>query len=564
MSTNRDMTGKCARRPAVAGWAAAGLISLVLAGPGTAAGQSQTWNTFLGGAGWDSGRGVTVDKSGNVYVSGTADGTWGAPVRAYAAKNDAFVAKLDKTGNLLWSTFLGGAGIDNGSGIALDPDGGIYVAGTSDVAWGSPVMPIGGGTDAFVAKLGKDGRLLWSTFVGGSGADQAGGIAVDEEGSAHLVGSSNATWGTPEGEYWAGSDAFAARLDASGTLVWSTFLGGNGEDYARGVIMGADGTLFAVGTSTNTWGGTPVRGYVFNSDAWAAKVDAFGHLTWNSFLGGEGYDTGYGIAVDAAGFVYVTGSSNANWGDPVIDLTVGYDAFATKLDPDGNVVWDTFIGGEAKNFGRHIFIAESGYITVVGYGLGTWEKPISDIIGGYDLFICKLDNDGNFAWLTFVGGPGDDFAEAAAVGPNNDLCLVGISDADWGAPPRPFSANYDAFAAWVPETPPGAGTVEGSAPAQGTVLLPGKILEFAWEAHGPVAFKLEFSRRPDFAEPGLVLPARGEWVASDAYAPASAELDTLRRMTMAGQVLYWRVRGRLADGNEIVSAARWFIPRASR
>jgi hypothetical protein len=563
MTTNRDRTRKRALRSA-AGFASAGLISLILAVPASAVGQSQTWNTFLGGPGWDTGRGAAVDASGNVYVSGTADGTWGAPVRAYSAKNDVFVAKLDKNGKLLWNTFLGGAGIDNGSGITLDPNGGIYVAGTSDLSWGKPVTPLAGGTDAFVAKLDQKGNILWNTFVGGSGLDQAAGVAVDADGSARIVGSSDATWGTPEGEYWASADGFAARLDPDGALLWNTFLGGIGEDYARGVVIGADGYIYAVGTSTDTWGGAPIRGYTYYSDAWAAKVDEFGHLAWNSFIGGEGYDSGFGIAVDAASYVYMTGTSNTSWGDPVVALTSGYDAFATKLDPDGNVVWNTFIGGDGKNFGKNIFIDEFGYITVVGYGLGTWQTPLSDIVGGYDIFLCKLDNDGNFDWLTFVGGTGDDYAEAAASGPDRGICIVGVSDADWGTPLRPYSANYDAFVAWVPETPEGAGTVEASAPAQGTVILPGKSPEFAWEARGPVAFRLEFSNRADFETPALVLPARGGWLATDAYAPAAAEMDSLRRLTVAGQVLYWRVRGRMADGSEIVSAVRWFIPRASR
>jgi hypothetical protein len=145
-----------------------------------------------------------------------------------------------------WNTFLGGAGTDNGSGIALGPDGAIFVAGTSDAPWGAPVRPYGGGFDAFVAKLDPDGKLVWNTFAGGSGADQAAGVAVDTDGSVRLVGSSNATWGTPESEYWSASDAFAAKIGPDGALVWNTFLGGLGEDHVKGVVMGADGFLFAV------------------------------------------------------------------------------------------------------------------------------------------------------------------------------------------------------------------------------------------------------------------------------------------------------------------------------
>ena len=101
MKTNPDRTPKRICRQTAA-LAVAGLISLILAAPGTALGESQTWNTFLGGAGWDTGRGAAVDADGNVYVSGTADGIWGVPGRAYTLKNDVFVANTDRTGAALW------------------------------------------------------------------------------------------------------------------------------------------------------------------------------------------------------------------------------------------------------------------------------------------------------------------------------------------------------------------------------------------------------------------------------------------------------------------------------
>jgi hypothetical protein len=130
------------------------------------------WNTFLGSAdGADIGLGLAVDPTGDVYVSGYSTDNWGSPVRAYTSSYDGFVAKLDSNGNLLWSTFLGGTGFDECTGVTLDVAGNVFVVGVSSTSWGTPVRAYGGSEDAFAAKLDSNGNLIWNTFLGGSGAE---------------------------------------------------------------------------------------------------------------------------------------------------------------------------------------------------------------------------------------------------------------------------------------------------------------------------------------------------------------------------------------------------------
>ena len=139
-----------------------------------------TWNTFLGvPATDDQANAIAVDSSGNVYVAGTSNASWGSPILAFSGGTDAFVAKINSSGNLVWNTFLGGTGNTVGNGIALDSSANVYVAGTSSATWGSPVQSFSGGTDAFAAKLSSGGSLTWSTFVGGAGTDQGNAIAVN-------------------------------------------------------------------------------------------------------------------------------------------------------------------------------------------------------------------------------------------------------------------------------------------------------------------------------------------------------------------------------------------------
>ncbi|MCA1789329.1 MAG: SBBP repeat-containing protein [Thioalkalivibrio sp.] len=192
-----------------------------------------SWNTFLGGSsinGYGSGR-IAVDDSGNVYVGGRSDATWGNPVRTFTGAGDAFVAKLSPSGGLIWNTFLGGSGDDSGRGLAADGSGNVYVAGYSYATWGSPVRTFTGGENAsentFVAKLSSSGGLIWNTFLGGDGNDREWSIAVDGSGNVYVGGESDATWGSPVRTFTGASDAFVVKL------VPSTYVA-LGDSYSSG------------------------------------------------------------------------------------------------------------------------------------------------------------------------------------------------------------------------------------------------------------------------------------------------------------------------------------------
>ena len=232
-----------------------------------------SWNTFLGGDSYDFGFGIALDAGGNVYLSGYSYATWGSPVRLHSGGEDAFVAKLDIDGNLNWNTFLGGDSYEHGLDIALDADGNIYVTGRSGATWGSPIRPHGGDEDAFVAKLGTDGRLTWHTFLGGADRDYGRGIAVDAGGNVYVTGLSYATWGSPVRPHSAGInyDAFVAKLGTDGNLNWHTFLGGAEQDQGYGIAVDAGGNVYVSGTSNATWG-SPEREYGGGGDAFVAKL----------------------------------------------------------------------------------------------------------------------------------------------------------------------------------------------------------------------------------------------------------------------------------------------------
>jgi hypothetical protein len=404
------------------------------------------WNTFLGGSGQDNGYGIAADGSGNVFVAGTSTAVWGSPVRAYTGGHDAFVAELDPNGTLVWNTFLGGSGGEFAYGIALDGSGNIYLGGYGDATWGTPVRAFAGDFDAFAAKLTSSGALTWNTFLGGSGTDKGYGIAVDSGGIVYLAGAGDAAWGSPLRAYTGGYDAFAAKLTSSGALTWNTFLGGGGNDIGDGIGLDGSGYVYVMGRSDAAWG-SPVRAYTAGNDAFVVRISSSGTLSWQTFLGGAGDDIGYGFAVDGTGNSYVTGRSNASWGSPVNPLAGGYDSIIVKLDGSGALTWNTFVGAGGYDCGEGIAVDGSGNVYAAGSGNAAWGAPKRMFYSAYDAHAVKFNSSGALTWSTFLGGAESDYGNAIAVDGSGNVYVAGASSASWGTPLRSFSGDNDAFVA---------------------------------------------------------------------------------------------------------------------
>jgi hypothetical protein len=344
-----------------------------------------TWSTFLGSASDDRGNAIAVDGAGNVYVAGDSHHAWGSPVNAHAGGYDAFVAKLNSSGGLVWNTFLGSASDDYGTATAVDGSGNVYVAGYSNATWGTnPKNAHAGGVDAFAAKLNSSGVRQWHTFLGSASDDFGKAIAVDGAGNVYVAGYSYATWGSPVNPYAWAADAFAAKLDSSGVRQWHTFLGSANDDYGNAIAMDGSENVYVAGQSNATWG-SPVNPYAGDADAFAAKLNGSdGARQWNTFLGGPAdYDRGNAIAVDGAGNVYVAGSRCAVAGDS--------DAFAAKLNSSGFQQGHTFLGStDYYDYGNAIAADGAGYVYVGGESWATWGTPVNPYVGGLDAFVDKF------------------------------------------------------------------------------------------------------------------------------------------------------------------------------
>ena len=364
-----------------------------------------------------------------------------------SGSNDIFVSKLDVTGNFVWAKAMGGTAADTGSGIAVDATGNVYVTGnfqgTADYDPDAGVLNLtsGGVQDIFVSKLDPTGNLVWAKVMGGTSADVGNGIAVDATGNVYTTGYFNNTVDfdpsvgifnlTSGGSF----DIFVSKLNAIGTFVWAKAMGGTANDIGYGIAVDATGNVYTTGYFQVTADFDPNTG-VSNltsagvADIFVNKLDSSGNLAWAKAMGGTGVDVGIGFAVDATGNVYTTGYFQGTVDfDPnagVLSLTSAgsNDIFVSKLDSLGNLGWAKAMGGTGGDIGNGIAVDATGNVYTTGYFQFTADfdpnAGISNLTAASaDIFVSKLDPTGNFAWAKAVGGTGNDVGFGIAVNGGN-------------------------------------------------------------------------------------------------------------------------------------------------
>ncbi|HYD46960.1 MAG TPA: SBBP repeat-containing protein [Terriglobales bacterium] len=349
---------------------------------------------------------------------------------------------------LSWHTFLGGSGYEVPAGIAMDGADNIYVVGTSD-DWGTPIRPFAGDAEVYVAQLNAAGDLVWSTFLGSADYDEAYGIALSGT-NLYVSGGSVEGWGTPirpNNELDDGAlDLFVARLNTSGAFIWNTFLGGDGSESGfSGIGVDVSGNVYVAGSSTATWG-TPVDAFSDGKDIFAARLTSSGALTWNTFFPANPTSVG-GVAVAPSGSVYVVTNDNASIGTPVRPYSGGRDALLVKFNSNGTYAWHTYLGGSADEYGWNVKLDTTGTVYVVGESDSEWGTPMNPHQGASDAFVAKVSSAGSLIWNTFLGGSSFDYGTGIAVDGSFHVYVTGTSRDTWGSPSRPFEDSDDVFAA---------------------------------------------------------------------------------------------------------------------
>ncbi|MFN2578127.1 MAG: CHRD domain-containing protein [Pyrinomonadaceae bacterium] len=460
------------------------------------------YSSYLGGGGDDSGSSIAIDGSGNVYVAGTTAST-NFPTRGAAFPNnkalsDIFVTKLDAAGaNIIYSTYIGGSGLDRADGIAVDANGNAYVVGrvgdtsidfpTTAGALGTTYR--GGDFDGFLFKLNPQGNaLVYSTFIGGEDNDSTEGVAVDATGNAYVTGGTRSSGFpvTPSAfqSFRAGdTDAYLMKLNAAGSgVLYSTLLGGSGTDRGSDVVVDATGNAYVAGYAASPDFPTQNAFQVFSGgsfDAFVAKIDttAVGaaSLVFSTYIGGIGDDKAFGIAADVGvANVYVAGQTSSN-NFPVLNPAQpssggSFDAFIAKISNSGAKVYATYFGGSGDDRATGVAVNASGaYLT--GFTASTNLPTVSPLQlnngGAFDAFIAKLNPGGNaFLYSTYLGGSANENFVPAVTATNpiavdtSNAYLTGYTSSTnfpTGSPLQSLTGgSQDAFVAKVADVTPAA------------------------------------------------------------------------------------------------------------
>jgi len=426
-----------------------------------------SYSTYLGGTGNDQADDVVLDSAGNIYMIGTTASANFPLQNAYQStctscvtgSPDVFITELSADGSkLVFSTFLGGSSEDDGNGIALDSSGNIYIDGrsfssdfpVSSNAFQPTCLSCSTGLpDVFAAELPPGGAsLTYSTYLGGTGEDDAFGIAVDSSGDAYIVGRTNSSNFPTQSPYQStlkgGFDIFVTKFKPLGAgLVYSTYLGGLSQDYGFAIAVDSKGGAYVTGQTTSndfpTTTGAYQTSFGGNQNVFVAKFKPSGAgLAYSTYLGGTGQDSGRSIAVDAAGNAYVAGATSST-SFPVLNAPQpnfgggGSNGFIAKLNPAGSaLVYSTYLGGSGTDIAGSIALDKGNRAYIAGE-TGSTNFPMANALtgqskysGNQDAFVTKLSPGGcAFAFSTYLGGISQDIANGIAVTPAGNPVVVG-------------------------------------------------------------------------------------------------------------------------------------------
>ena len=392
-----------------------------------AAGTEVDYVTYFGGLLDDLANDIAVDAAGSAYITGvTLSADFPTTADAFQQNprgdGDAFVTKLDASGGLAYSTYLGGPTYDRATAIALDASRNAYVTGGAGGdfphASGAP-----GTHGAFAAKLGANGTTLhYARYLGSTDGGTA--IAVDSQGRAYVAGVAKApglaTPGAYQTRFAGGEDAFVTRLDASGASAsYQTYLGGSGVDEVVGIEVDATGAAYVAGTTRSSDFPTaePIQTAVSapeKRDAFVAKLAPAGDaLVYSTYLAGSDEDWAWGLAVDATGAAFVAGTTHSADFPAVkpfdlADPTAGYLA---QVAPDGRrLVFSTKLEANPSD----VAVDGAGYAYISGYTNlrvvklpADVEPPETEIESGPPT--VSMVNTASFEFSTSEPGPGATF-----------------------------------------------------------------------------------------------------------------------------------------------------------
>jgi hypothetical protein len=376
------------------------------------------WGRQVSATSLDVAYGVSADGLGNIYISGTTQ----TKLTVQYAPEDGFTTKFDAAGNLLWTRKLGGTASDIQTGISADKLGNVFVSGSTETALSGVHQ---GYKDAYVSKYNSAGTLQWTRLLGTPGgtniAEEFYDAAADGLGNVFLAGFTIGSLAAPnQGD----ADVLVAKYNSAGTLVNVAQFGTAGSEHATGIALDPSGNYFVTGSTTGDLAG-PILSSGF--DAFLRKYSPDGSVLWTRQLGSTGEDRALGIDIDDFGNAFIVGSTNGSLAGPIAGAQ---DAFVSKYDPAGNLLWTRQFGGNEDDRAQGVTADASGNVILTG-----WTETADQ----FDIFATKYDSAGNLIWMKTIGSDMLD----VGWGISSDSTGVYIAGSTLGSPFNTNGGNYD-------------------------------------------------------------------------------------------------------------------------
>ena len=413
------------------------------------------FSTFLGGNEPDMATDIAFTSNDSCYAVGYTSSnnfpTQDAYNNTFGGIVDAYITKFSSEGALRWSTYFGGNDTDICNSVDTYSDGSCYVTGYTN-SKNFPVINAfnstwSGFSDAFVAKFAANGTLLWSTYLGGNDYDQSYSIAVASDGSCFVTGWTSSINFPTLNAYDNDLDiydAFIAKFSSEGVLLWSTYFGGSGIDGFGGcdIAVDFDDGCYIIGSTTSE--DFPVLNAFDDSfngarDLFIARFNTNGSLLMSTYFGGEEVEDGMGVAVASNGSYYVTGTT-FSLGYPTTNngydhqLSGESDIFVTKFRSDNSLLWSTYLGGSSHDYGSKIAIGSEDNCYIVGSTTSidyptknAYDKTFGGEIFAFDGVLTIFSSTGSLLWSTFLGGEAGDACSSVTIGTDDSCFVIGTT-----------------------------------------------------------------------------------------------------------------------------------------
>jgi len=381
------------------------------------------WIRQLGTPSDEWGTGVSADRVGNVYVTGSTRGALGGPS---AGGEDIFLSKYSASGNLLWSRQLGTPSEEASYAVSADALGNVYVGGYTDGSLGGPNA---GGEDAFLGKYDANGNLQWLRQFGTRAYEDCYSVSPDGLGNVYVSGHTTGDLGGPPAGQ---KDAFLGKYDADGNLLWMRQFGTEGNERGYGVSADGRGDVYIAGYTS----GPLVNPEGHGVDAFLGKYDELGNLVWMCQFGALAPATARGVSADGVYGVYVSGETLGSLGGPNAGAA---DAFLSKYDIEGNPLWARQLGTAGEDGSRAVSADGLGNVYISGHTRGSLAEPNA---GDNDVFVSKYDAEGNLLWTRQIGTTAADLSYGVSADGLGNVYLTGYTRGSLGGP---NAGAYDVF-----------------------------------------------------------------------------------------------------------------------